>query len=100
LIAALFLSTSHRSRILFPPLARFKQKERNRQQQDDREQHAGGRIVSTARHASFSVSYRKYKSISVLVDVNRSRKKRCGGPLMVSRVTEAGAAIIEQNGKD
>lgn len=64
--ATLLFSTLQRSRILFsmPEVdTRFKQKERNRQQQDDREQHADGRICATDGHASFSVSYRKYNGL-------------------------------------
>jgi hypothetical protein len=55
--AALLLSTSPLSRILFPIpqiVTRFKHKERNRQQQDDREEYADGKIFSSARHVYFT----------------------------------------------
>jgi hypothetical protein len=55
--AALLLSTSPLSRILFPfpqIVTRFKHKERNRQLQDDREEYADGKIFSSARHVYFT----------------------------------------------
>src|SRR5258708_37991055 len=51
--AALLLSTSPLSRILFPIpqiVPRFKHKKRNRQYQDYREEYAAGKIFSSARH--------------------------------------------------
>ena len=53
----LLLSTSRLTRILFPTpqiIARFNQKEGNRQEQDDRKQYADGRIFPSARHICFT----------------------------------------------
>jgi hypothetical protein len=65
----LLLSTSHCSRILFPTpkaVTRFKQKERNRQQQDDREQYTFGKILSSV-HSAQIVSPSIFNAVSASV---------------------------------